>query len=233
MQTTALLLIDTYDEVIFADTQGEWPETYLYLQDYVHPYILDKGIKFTILDGEVEYGGVKTRSLEAFCHLKKVTPSMKFRWCTEKFKITRIVRYIRGQGYPKPITSVMGISYDELDRMHKSHSRTYEFEYPLVDQRLTREDCKRIIRDHGWPIPIKSGCFYCPFQNIKRWRDLYLTHRDLYHRADAIERLSSKYPRHTIHGGPTLARLATKFGEGSRTLNEFQEAICDAGYCMV
>lgn len=232
VQTTALLLMDSYDEVIFADTQGEWPETYDYLQTYTLPFVNDKGIKFTVLDGPITKSGITTSNLEDFCHKRKTTPSMQFRWCTEAFKIKRIVTYIRAQGYPKPISSVMGISFDELGRMHKSHSRTHDFEYPLVEKRMSRTDCKQVIKDYGWPLPPKSGCFYCPFQNLKGWHDLYLKHPDLYKRADAIEQLSATYPKHTLHGGPSLARLAVRFGEGSQSLDDFKDKPCDSGYCM-
>ena len=232
VQTTALLLMDSYDEVIFADTKGEWPETYEYLEKFTLPYVKGKGIKFTVLGEAITKSGITTASLEDFCHERKTTPSMQFRWCTETFKIKRIVKYLREQGYPKPMVSVMGISFEELGRMHKSHSRTYDFAYPLVDKRMTRKDCQQTIQNFGWPLPPKSGCFYCPFQNLKKWKELYLKHPELYGRADAIERLSKTYPKHSLHGGPTLAKLAIRFGQGNSSLDDFETEPCDSGYCM-
>ena len=155
--------MDSYDEVIFADTKGEWPETYEYLEKYILPYVKEHGIKFTVLGGDVTKSGITTSSLEDYCHKRKTTPSIQFRWCTETFKIRRIKEYIRVQDYPKPRLAIMGISFEELGRMHKSHSRTWEFEYPLVMKHMTRKDCELIIRNAGWPVPPKSGCFYCPY----------------------------------------------------------------------
>ncbi|MGI0079676.1 MAG: phosphoadenosine phosphosulfate reductase family protein, partial [Nitrososphaerales archaeon] len=47
VQTTALLLTDEFDEIIFADTGAEMPETYDYIEKYVKPYCKEKDLKFT------------------------------------------------------------------------------------------------------------------------------------------------------------------------------------------
>lgn len=41
--------------------------------------------------------------------------------------------------------------------------------YPLVDLRLTREDCQRICDDAGLAYLISSECDCCPHQDIDRW----------------------------------------------------------------
>jgi len=59
VQTTALLLIDTFDEVIFADAQGEKDPTYDYMEKYTKPYCEEKGMRFTVVQ--------RKESLEQFC----------------------------------------------------------------------------------------------------------------------------------------------------------------------
>ena len=77
--------LDSYDEIIFSDTGSEKPETYEYLK-----YLIDeKGWKITILD---DHYGV---SLFDYYYEKSTIPRMKFRDCTNKFKITPIKRYLR------------------------------------------------------------------------------------------------------------------------------------------
>ena len=39
VQTTSVLLMDQYDEIIFADTGNEMPETYDYMKRYIAPYV--------------------------------------------------------------------------------------------------------------------------------------------------------------------------------------------------
>lgn len=233
VQSTALLLTGIYDEIIFADTQGEHPETYEYLQAYVLPYVKEKGIKFTVLDTPVSDSKnfEATRSLEEFCLRRRMTPSRMQRWCTERFKISRIAKYIKDSGH-KPATAVMGISWDEMHRMHTSHSRAYSFEYPLVDKHLTREDCRQTIIKQGWPVPPKSGCFYCPFKSLSGWKVLYQNHPELYNRARNLEESQMHYPKYTLAGKSSLARLAVRFGEGNQSLDDFAEEPCDSGYCM-
>jgi hypothetical protein len=234
VQSTALLLMDSYDEVIFADTQGEHPETYDYMAKFHLPYVKEKGIKFTVLDDPVNdrRTGIATKSLEEFCLTRKMTPSRQNRWCTERFKIRRIARYIKEGGH-KPAIAVMGISWDEMHRMHTSHSRAYSFEYPLVDKRMTREDCRKVIINHGWPVPPKSGCWYCPFQRLAGWRELYFKHPDLYKRAQRMEEQQSHFPNYVLAGnGMTLERMAGRFGKGSMSLDEFGGEPCDSGACF-
>ena len=226
VQTTALLLMDAYDEVIFADTQGEKPETYAYLEKFILPYVKERGIRFTVLESEVE----GTKSLEEYCLKFKMTPSRQNRWCTEKFKIRRIASYVKESGH-KPATAVMGISWEEMQRMHTSHSRAYDFEYPLVDKRLTRKDCRMVILNHGWPIPAKSGCWYCPFARRLDWKKLYTEHPELYERARLMEERQQHYPNYLLAGDITLKDLSQRFGEGSLSLDLFTEP-CDSGHCF-
>lgn len=129
----------------------------------------------------------------------------------------------------------MGISWDEMNRIHDSHSRAYTFEYPLVDAKLTRGDCKRIIQEHGWPVPPKSGCWYCPFQKAAGWKDLYVKHPDLFKRARDMEESQQHYPKYVLSGtGKPLKKLAVRFGEGSTKLDLFvEEETCEQGFCLV
>lgn len=236
VQTTALLLIDSYDEVIFADTKGEMPETYEYLENVTLPYAKQHGIKFTVLSDPVQEKGTEfsTASLEEWCLHRKITPSRIQRWCTDRFKIRRIRAYIKSIG-ASPAIAVMGISADEIERMHKPHWSEYTFEYPLIDKGLTREDCRKIITEHGLPIPPKSGCYYCPFARRSQFVKLYYEHPDLFKRAQAIEEGSPRYPKYNLAGRKSLAELARSLGDGSRKLTDFDDdpKECESGFCMV
>ena len=236
VQTTALLLMDSYDEVIFADTQGENPETYEYLEKYTLPYVKDKGIKFTILDAPVQNkeDGYESRSLEDWCLHYKSTPDRLHRWCTDKFKIRRIRKYISDSGQV-PSICVIGYSADEAWRMHKPHWAEYTNEYPLIEKALTKKDCEQIILKSGLPVPPKSGCWYCPFAKKQKFAQLYYNHPELFERARQMEERSSGFPRWTLKDKP-LSRITESLGEGSMKLDLFIEAEpdeCDEGVCFV
>ncbi len=234
VQTTALMVTDHFDEIVFADTGAEWPETYEYLEKIVLPYVQEHNIKFTVVRGQETLEGKLATTLEDYCLQRRITPSRQHRWCTDRYKIKPIRKYVKAQGWELPATSVMGISYDEFHRMHTPHWHEYTFEYPLVDKRLTRQDCERIIKEHGLPVPRKSGCYYCPFQRIAMWKELYLNHPDLFGRARQLEEVSKSYPKYVLCGnGKSLAQIAGRLGEGSHSLDDFISEPCDQGYCMV
>ena len=55
--------------------------------------------------------------------------------------------------------------------------------YPLVDLKLTREQLLEIIKSKGYELPVKSGCFFCPFNTKKRWIDLRNNNLDLFEKS--------------------------------------------------
>ena len=44
--------------------------------------------------------------------------------------------------------------------------------YPLVEKRLTRADCINWLRSHNLDVPVKSGCVFCPYNSMGRWKAL-------------------------------------------------------------
>jgi 3'-phosphoadenosine 5'-phosphosulfate sulfotransferase (PAPS reductase)/FAD synthetase len=236
VQTTALLLMYyelKFDEVIFADTGAELPETYEYMEKYSIPFMEEKGIKFTIVKGNEK--GIN--NLEDYCLNYKISPSIQLRWCTDKFKIKPITNYILSK--PKsdfPAIAVLGISYDEAHRIRQSPYNWQINEYPLVDKKITREQCKKIITKYGWSIPPKSGCYFCPFQSEKEWKELYFNYPDLYERAIQIEENGQQFPKFKLlPNGVSLRELRIKFGYGNHRLEEYNpEMSCELrGYCGV
>ncbi len=67
----------------------------------------------------------------------------------------------------------LGFSFDEQRRATgKAHRNWLTPSYPLIDLRMNREWCLRIIREAGLPEPPKSRCWCCPHQNAKEWREV-------------------------------------------------------------
>jgi len=173
-----LLLNSNYDEIIFADTGSELPETYAYL-DYFEK---KSGLKITKVKSHLG-------KIFDYYHKGRFFPLPTFRDCTGKFKITPIRQYLRKK-YGKKETFEMNIfiDYDEFHRMHTSDVKYIKNKYPLVDEKITREKCINIITDDGYDLPLKSGCFFCPFNNKKRWIDLRNNHLDLFEKSKELEK---------------------------------------------
>lgn len=152
--------LDKYDEIIFADTGSEKKETYSYLE------YLTKTLGWKIKVVRSKYGNIFT-----YYWNKRIYPNMFARDCTGKFKIDPINKYLRTMYGKKAHFEVdIFIDYSEFHRMRESKYKYSTLKYPLIDKKLTREDCKRIIQEHKMPVPIKSGCYFCPFTPPKVWR---------------------------------------------------------------
>ena len=219
VQTTACLIKyhDKYDGVIFADTGNEYPETYFYIRNYLKPFCEAKHIPWhTVTNG-------RSSSLYKDCFDKKQTPFLRNRQCTREFKLVPIYRLLRKMGAKKnnPITVDIGFSTDEINRLNSSkYAKQYEIKnYPLLHDKLNRNDCKRIITEYGWPLPVKSGCYFCGFQSKAVFAKLKYEHPDLYRKVMEMEK----------NAGQTVRMNKKKLTDNDSTLDGF----CDSGNCFV
>ncbi len=137
------------------------------------------------------------------------------RQCTSEYKVKAINRRLRellGVGprdriAPGTVTTLLGISLDEVQRMKPSREHWVTIEWPLIDKRMTRHDCVLWLERHGYPIPPKSACIGCPFHGNAAWRDMKLNRPEEW--ADAVdfdERLRTMPPRKGERGEITKHR---------------------------
>jgi hypothetical protein len=218
-----------FDDAVFADTGGELPETYDYLK-IATAYLHRHGKNLTVVRS-------KNGTLYETCSRRKVVPSQIWRWSTRDYKITPIHSYYRALGCH--IYEYMGIAYDEITRMKRSSEPYITTLFPLVDEKLTRADCIKIIESEGLPVPPKSGCYFCPFNNLERWRQLATVHPELYRKAMQLEERSKHFPKQslldhgirkrlTING---LRALKREFGKTKDSPGVQADGPC-SGYCM-
>jgi 3'-phosphoadenosine 5'-phosphosulfate sulfotransferase (PAPS reductase)/FAD synthetase len=227
VNSTALMILLIHrklplDYIIFADTGSERPETYTYLK-YAKKYAEKYGIPFKIV--KVRNGD----SLYDRCKRRKVIPSKTWRWCTRDMKIRPIYAFYRS--LKAQICQYVGIDYDEVHRMKDSKADYVNNAYPLIDLKVGRQQCIDIIRKEGLPIPVKSGCYFCPFRNNKDWANLYNTHPELYRKAMALEEKSKHAPTQMLHP-LTLRGLAKVIKENKGLPEVLQESPCGSE-CMI
>ena len=172
------------DEVVFADTGGEVPETYSYI-NITREFLQPHGVPFTV----VRKNG---SNLYETAWRRRVVPSAIWRWSTRDYKVNPILRHYRAFG--GHVNQYLAIAWDEVERMKDSRVDYVTNLYPLIDRRITRAGCVTIIQEAGLPIPPKSACFFCPFGSLDRWRWLYENHPDLYEKAMALEERSKHFP---------------------------------------
>lgn len=236
VNTVALMVLlvaenEPLDEVVFADTGGEVPETYQAVEE-ARSYLAEHGVPFRRVSTRI-----KGRDLYDTASRRRVIPSVKWRWSTRDFKVRPIHAYYRELGVH--VEQYVGIAYDEIHRMKDSRVPFVTNLYPLVDRRISREGCVEIITRAGLKVPVKSGCFFCPFNSMDRWRWLLDVHPDLFERAIALEESSKHFPRQRLtdqvyreRATVTLRELGAKLSAGEvPTQIDGHEQSC-GGECM-
>jgi hypothetical protein len=253
------------DAAVFADTQWEPKRVYEHLE-LLKGIADDAGIDLRVTTkgnlpervrlqndapGSANADGSKTKhyvTIPLHTIDAKGKPGMIRRVCTHDFKIVPIkkqVRVIMAERGARTVDQVIGISLDEFQRMRDSDVKYIRHVYPLVDRRITRNQCIAWIREHGYPMPAKSACIGCPFHSDSFWR--YLKDESPEEWDEAVE-----FDRAIRSGGPMgesfdgeafihrsrqpleLVDLRTAKERGQMSLFDdgFDEA-CDGGVCGV
>jgi hypothetical protein len=87
-------------------------------------------------------------------------------FCSNEWKRRPIDRWLRGRGV-KEFRRWIGFSTDELGR-----AKNYDDYYPLIEKRMSRNDCAALVKSLGWPDPPRSSCWMCPNHGAHEWREI-------------------------------------------------------------
>ena len=194
------------DVAIWADTGNDPPEVFdmvAFLASECSFEVVVVRAKVDILHGfanGTDASGHPTGSpVPTFTRNPDGTRGQSRRFCTEQWKLRPIRREIRrrlglepGQRFPKGVTVqvMLGISYDELGRMQTDRSGWEVAVYPLIDAKMTRQDCETWWRDNAPPIApalARSACVICPFRSRREWRDVQRRHPEMVQAAAEAE----------------------------------------------
>ncbi len=142
--------------VVFSDTKDERDETYSYLYTVAMPYARKHGIT-------IEVCCSREGVLERWERLS-VTGSRMIRSCTDDGKIKPIRRHILAHGEGAGVdVQLIGIHAGESHRAKPARENELPRAYPLIELNWGHDECLAAIAAAGLPIPIKSGCWHCPF----------------------------------------------------------------------
>jgi hypothetical protein len=203
MASRGELLDIEVDFAIFADTQDESKKVYDWL-DWLEGqlsfpvYRVTKGklSEHVLKMRTKKNGAVYSKSDVPFYTLGKDGSEgmIPFRTCTADFKIQPILKELRircgikrGQKIAT-VTSIIGISYDEQQRMKDSRDAWVANRWPLVELKMRRYDCLEWMKRNGYPEPPRSSCVYCPFHSNKEWRRLQTEEPEEFQKAVKFER---------------------------------------------
>jgi hypothetical protein len=251
VQSTAMLVLAAQGEIyyplaIFANVgdRAEHPASLSYFRDLAMPYAEANGIE--LLEMRATANGKErdlydtimrdgSRSIGIPVRMSNGAPGR--RSCTVDFKVRRIASELkrRGATADSPATVALGISIDEYQRMRPSAIAWEVFDYPLVERRMTRQDCLNLIATAGLPEPAKSSCYFCPFHSSAHWQRMRQQEPALFAKSVEIERTINV--RRTALGKDAV--YMTRFGKPldeaivvTGQMDLFDDATCDvAGYC--
>lgn len=190
------------DAIVFADTGGERPETYAYVEMF-SAWLVERGYP-AIVTVMHEVGGVPETLADRCLRIERL-PSIAYgyRACSQKHKRDPQNRWARhwqpaldSWAAGVPIVKCLGFDAGEPHRATRSDAanaadpterKRYKLRYPLLEWRWDRESCVEAIERAGLPQPGKSSCFFCPMSKPREVLDLRDNAPDLFARALAIE----------------------------------------------
>lgn len=247
VQSTAMIVLAVQGKIaathaVFANTgdDSEHPATLDYVRNVATPWATEHGIevvevsrKQTLLENVTGDG----RSVNIPVYMQGGAPGN--RNCTVEWKIKIIERWLRQQGITAagPATVHIGISMDEIHRLNNRRpSKLQAPTYPLIDLRMTRQDCINVIADAGLPVPPKSSCWFCPFKRKAQWQEMKRDEPELFARAIALEeRINEKRASFGKDGVylSTWLKPLSEVTEAQQDLWSINDEPCDSGYCFV
>lgn len=247
------LLPYTFDYFVFANVgaKAEKPATLRYLNEVAKPYAERHGIK--LIETErinrqgkpvdlYEYTMAADKSVPIPVYMAGGAPGN--RTCTTDWKIKVIDRWVKGMASGLRVEIGLGISLDEVERMKVSQwsDRQAGKEgrplgywkrpvYPLIDLRWFVNDCVNLIESAGLPLPVKSSCWFCPFQSRSQWVDMRRSDPDLFDRALGLEARINQTREHLGRDSVYLHRALQPLDQAvSSQMSLFPDDDC-TGYC--
>ena len=188
--TLALMIehgdIPMVDCAIFADTMAEPKEVMDHLSwlkgKLSYPlHIVSKG---NLTEDTIDI--VEGRSHRKFMDIPFYTVNKETgkkgllkRQCTSDYKITPVHQKIRqllglqkGEKRKRgtEVELLMGISIDEIVRMKENNVPWVKNVFPLIDNNISRQDCKNWFNERYQRQLPRSACIYCPYKTNGEWQ---------------------------------------------------------------
>ena len=209
VQSSTMALMAAHGEITpmpvaacFADTQAEPPSVYEWL-DWLErqlPFPVIRATAGNLADilttSKLRRDGLgywQKSSLPVYTLEPDGNRGHGTRGCTYDFKVLvlrkvqRKIAKIRRAQKDVGVVTWIGISTDEAHRMKTSNELWVEHRYPLIESRVSRQDCLVWMENKGYPKPPRSGCVFCPYHSDKEWRRLKIEEPESFAQAVAFE----------------------------------------------
>lgn len=256
--------LSTPDVVIFADTGDEPEYVYRYVE-YLRGRLAGVDVELqTVSAGNLREslmnGSGRFAAIPAFTVNAGMASRLR-RQCTREYKIAPIERHMRSLLLERGLAAKnaagairvnravrveawLGISLDEVARMKPSRTSWITNRWPLIEKRMTRNDCTQWLKRRGLPIPRKSSCRLCPYHDDAYWRQMrdespadWAAVVDFDHslRDERAGRFSATATGtlYLYSSCVPLEAVDLRTPEERGQLRLFENDMCDEGYCFI
>jgi len=164
------------DFAYISDTGREGSETWTYLDEVITPRLSDVGVNIHRIPHSYStvdlWSGADGNSIVMPMFSTQNGRGMASKFCSTEWKKRPGERYLREHGITEGDLWI-GFSADEMQRCRTRESGgKYPHVYPLIDLRMSRNDCLAYLNRAGWPEPPRSSCWMCPYKTQKEWASL-------------------------------------------------------------
>src|SRR3990170_330259 len=185
VQSTTLAVMSALGDLprlsVILSTDLGWERAATYqTADFYTTWLRERGLHVEI----IHTGDIREKAAKEHIHMPFWTShgGPLQRQCTQHFKIRPIRRRIRellGFHASKPPTPPpgaaemwIGFSWDEMGRMKKSSVAYITNRFPLIEMRMTRQQCEEYLHARDLPIPVKTACIGCPYRTAAEYLEM-------------------------------------------------------------
>ncbi len=233
---SALGDLEPVDAAIHADTTHEARGTYAFAAKW-KPWLIRHGIRVeTVYPSKPElrivdeWGGA---FIPAYTIADGVHGQIR-RQCTGEWKVAPIRRWLQRERNRQAVEMWIGISLDEWQRMKDSDVQYITNRWPLVEKRMTRNDCVNWLERHNLEVPSKSACVFCPYHDRVEWRGMKASGNGDWRKAvevdEAIRKARPPYDLFLHADRIPLVDVDLSTPQDHGQLELWQE-VCESGYC--
>lgn len=179
------------------------------------PWLEEHNVTLLVAKNNPKILNSKGTMLPAFTLSRKGKSGKLQRQCTTDWKIIPMRRAISAlleiQGIKKTpgcVEQWIGISIDEFQRMKDSRVKYIKNRYPLVEMKLTRNQCAEWLIAHGLEVPPKSACTFCMFHDTPEWRNTKNNDQDWKEAVGVDELIRNARPPYRLYVHPARIPLA-------------------------
>lgn len=217
------------DHAVMVDTEREASETWAYTEAVLRPALAGVGVDLVVVPKSA-YATVDLYGLNGDLLLPVFTGSdgRLSGFCSTEWKKRPIERWMRAQGIDQAELWI-GFSLDEQERVRHGPPAWITKRFPLIERRMRRGDCVRLVEAMGWPSPPRSSCWMCPNRTNTEWRQLRDHAPEDFAQAVALDvQIRQRDPDVFLHSsGQPLAEADLGDDSAQLTLG------CDSGNCFV